>query len=440
MGDVVRDHKKHIGIPNGFWIVGQSQRAGDSQGLPRSSLWLYLVVASLGLVARDASAATSTWDGGSNGSGTAWDTPANWNLDNDPASGNDLLFNNVNSPATVIGGGGVLTLGSSRNVGLITFDNANGKLPGTLGVDTKSSGSTSRDLTVATGITLQNTTTNNVTFTGNPGTLNYILSGNNTFNISSGGTLQFNSNVPISGAFGVTKSGAGTLTLLGGNTYSGVAGTTISNGTLLANNNTGSATGTQAVTVQSGGRLGGNGIISGSVDLSGTISPGAAGTTAGTGSFGTLATASQTWKAGGKYEVELNAVSPVATHDQVALANLTQPTSGTFAIQVIEVGGGSMALNQWITIASSSTGVITGGFNASKFILTDLTHSSQYFSIRAQGDGADGIVNASGGFTVEIEALSAPEPGSALLFGAGLSTLLLARRRRAEEACAQVTA
>jgi hypothetical protein len=53
------------------------------------------------------------------------------------------------------------------------------------------------------------------------------------------------------------------LTLSGTNAYTGA--TTVSNGTLLANNNGGSATGTNTATVVSGGTLGGTGTIFGKV-------------------------------------------------------------------------------------------------------------------------------------------------------------------------------
>ena len=58
------------------------------------------------------------------------------------------------------------------------------------------------------------------------------------------------------------------------NTYSG--GTTISGGTLLVNNTNGSGTGSGAVTVDSGGTLGGAGIISGAVTVNsgGAFAPG----------------------------------------------------------------------------------------------------------------------------------------------------------------------
>jgi autotransporter-associated beta strand protein len=64
------------------------------------------------------------------------------------------------------------------------------------------------------------------------------------------------------------------LTLTGANGYS--AGTTVSGGTLQVNNLVGSGTGPGAVTVASGGTLGGTGIISGAVTVNsgGVLAPG----------------------------------------------------------------------------------------------------------------------------------------------------------------------
>jgi autotransporter-associated beta strand protein len=59
----------------------------------------------------------------------------------------------------------------------------------------------------------------------------------------------------------------GTVILSAANTYAG--GTEVLGGTLLANNTSGSATGSGPVTVQSGARLGGTGTVSGNVSLAG---------------------------------------------------------------------------------------------------------------------------------------------------------------------------
>jgi len=64
---------------------------------------------------------------------------------------------------------------------------------------------------------------------------------------------------------GIIKGGAGTVVLGGANTYS--LGTIVRQGTLLANNGSGSATGTGAVAVEAGATLGGTGNITGAVTV-----------------------------------------------------------------------------------------------------------------------------------------------------------------------------
>ncbi len=78
----------------------------------------------------------------------------------------------------------------------------------------------------------------------------------------------------ISGSGSLIKTGSDDLTLAGANTYTG--GTVVSAGTLIANNASGSATGSGAVMVSSGGTLGGTGTIAGAVAISagGTLEPG----------------------------------------------------------------------------------------------------------------------------------------------------------------------
>ena len=82
--------------------------------------------------------------------------------------------------------------------------------------------------------------------------------------------------VPSGDPGSLKKVGTGTFTLTGANTYSG--GTIIeAGGALLAGNTTGSATGTGAVQVNSGGTLGGTGSVAGAVTVAsgGTLAPGA---------------------------------------------------------------------------------------------------------------------------------------------------------------------
>ena len=110
------------------------------------------------------------------------------------------------------------------------------------------------------------------------GVSNDISSQTITIN-SAGGTLDVNGNTvtlanPIgNGGAGVltmkSATAGGVLNLKASNTYTG--GTVVSSGTLNADNTSGSATGTNAVVIQSGASLGGTGFITGNV----TWQPGA---------------------------------------------------------------------------------------------------------------------------------------------------------------------
>lgn len=136
----------------------------------------------------------------------------------------------------------------------------------------------------------------------------------------------------ISGAGSLTKNGTGSLTLgpttLGnlGNTYTG--GTTINAGKLLVNNTAGSGTGSSAVTVNSGGTLGGIGSVSGSVTVNSGGHIGAGVT------LGTLGVGAVTLKAGSNLDVDLDTVANVGKSDllNVTTANGLTINGGTLNI------------------------------------------------------------------------------------------------------------
>jgi len=122
-----------------------------------------------------------------------------------------------------------MTVSGTRVFGLLTFDNINSKLPAILQIDTNSTGSTSRTLTLHKGITLLNTTTS-VLFAGANGTLSVLLGADVTFTTSAGSTLEFGPAVALSGAFRISKEGLGTVAMDAPNAFTG--GVTINSGTL----------------------------------------------------------------------------------------------------------------------------------------------------------------------------------------------------------------
>uniref|UniRef100_UPI004039C8D5 autotransporter-associated beta strand repeat-containing protein n=1 Tax=Variovorax sp. BK018 TaxID=3450241 RepID=UPI004039C8D5 len=137
----------------------------------------------------------------------------------------------------------------------------------------------------------------------------------------------------VSGTGGsLVKVGGGTLTLTGANTYTG--GTTVSGGTLSVDNQSGSATGTGAVQVQSGGTLAGSGSIAGAVTIGkgGVLS---AGNSPGTLTLGALTLA------GGStlnYELGQAGVPGGALND---LINVTGNLQLDGTLNVAQSAGGS---------------------------------------------------------------------------------------------------
>lgn len=194
-----------------------------------------LLIAGLVLAAFNAPAQTTTfWNGGSTGDSGFWSLGSNWSGGSVPpnAADSDVVFNNRNGSGALVG----MSVSGTRVFGLVTFDNTGAKLPATLTIDTNSTGSTSRSLTLYKGVTLQNTTTS-VVFTGANGTLSVVLGADNTFTTSAESVLEFGSSVVVSGAFRITKEGLGTVLVDAANTFTG--GVTINAGTFKMTRSTG---------------------------------------------------------------------------------------------------------------------------------------------------------------------------------------------------------
>lgn len=142
----------------------------------------------------------------------------------------------------------------------------------------------------------------------------------------------------------------GQLTLSGANTHSG--STIINAGTLLANNPSGSATGSGTVQVNNGGTLGGTGSISGlvTVNAGGQLAPGA--------SIGTLTlNGNAVFSAGSTNTFEVDGTTPA--NDRVVLGG-----SVTYGGVLNIVPSGSFPIGQSFTLFSGAGATSAGNFSS----------------------------------------------------------------------------
>ena len=275
------------------------------------------------------------------------------------------------------------------------------------------------------------------------------LDGTGTVNLGSKATTV----LTLAGAnFAGTITGAGQLSVPGGNGGSGTGavvlakantykgGTTVSgHGVLVANNPTGSATGTGAVVINSGATIGGRGSVSGAMTLNsgGTVMP-------GTNSIGTAGTAfhgsSLLWNGDAKLELQIG-----STADELLLSGaLTKGAAGTFTIEIddagIVAGNYTLATFASTTFSLSDFNLVLPANYTGTLVETRTSLSIQNLQDSVVGGAAMLADNSEGG-TVMTPALfqsvvapeTVPEPGSGLLLALGGTALLGWRRRRISE-------
>jgi autotransporter-associated beta strand protein len=266
------------------------------------------------------------------------------------------------------------------------------------------------------------------------GTGNSTLTSTGTFEMQSGSVSA------ILGGAGIAlnKTTADTVILSAANTYTGL--TTVSGGTLFANNATGSATGTGAVSVGASGALGGTGTITptgtNAINVTGVLAPGGSVGT-GTLTFDLTNTSGKvTMNGGSGFELLLAGVGGTITSPGSSdMLTIAGAAAGDFAfsgnsVNFLNTGAvgfyklfdtSSNNANTWtgLTVTPGGTGLVTAGLT-----YTGLTSGLTGNFLVGTGTG----IGNNGGTTGDIYFQVIPEPGAALL--GGLGTLLLLRRRR----------
>ena len=250
------------------------------------------------------------------------------------------------------------------------------------------------------------------------------------------GTATVSANLSGTGA-ALSKSGAGTVVLSGANTYT--AGTTISTGTLLANNTTGSGTGTGALSVSSGAKLGGTGIIAptgaNGLAVSGKIAPGA--------SIGTLTvnlgstTGKVTMGSGSSFEFELGtanaSIGSIAAGSSDLLA-ITGASSGDFTFNLNNVDFLGTGQEGYYKLFSTSSGNANTWSGLTFDGTTGIVSAGLSYSNLASGLSGNFVVGtlSNGGTVGDIYFAAVPEPKvTAAVILLGVVFAIMRRRRQA---------
>lgn len=260
-------------------------------------------------------------------------------------------------------------------------------------------------------------------------------------NIVNDGMLSFARSDDV--IFGGTISGSGQLrvmsgsgevrlTAANGNSYSG--GTSVYGGKLIVLNGANSATGTGSVDVYVNGLLGGNGRVSGALNLhtGGSVAPAIS-----LGQPATLKVGATTFGTDGEFVFQIRDADGVTGTDmsllEISNALTINATSGSpFVIELYTLNGtshGTMAnfnseqAYSWTFATVTGAGTING-FGSAKFHV-DPTNFQNTFT----GSFSVGLDNLGTSLLVNYTPAAVPEPATWLLLGLGSAIVMLAARR-----------
>ncbi len=227
-----------------------------------------------------------------------------------------------------------------------------------------------------------------------------------TLHAAAGGTVAFTGT--LSGDAGIFIEGGGTVLLGAANDYTGP--TVVSDGTLRVANASGSGTGSGAVTVRDGGRLGGSGSILTSsllVEYGGSIAP------------DTLGTLSVDLGLGG-----------TAMFETGAYFTFTLAAAGLFDQVEFQGTGGVTFNNNVIHFVDMTGGELEMGGTYELFRFGDNVSRQGQLTIGSGLEAYGGSTLSFNGDVLQLLVNPIPEPSTMALLGLGAAALAAVRRRR----------
>jgi autotransporter-associated beta strand protein len=306
---------------------------------------------------------------------------------------------------------GTISIGRSGTGGTLLYTGAEQSTDRTIQIGTNSAAPVAGD---AGGATIQNDGAGALTFSGTTfNTQTNTASGagaNRTLTLqgSNGGTISgiIRNNLLSGTATGtanvaLAKAGSGTWILSGPNTYTGA--TTVSRGTLLVNNTADSGTGTGTVNV-SAGTLGGDGFITGDVNIGNNAGSDDAILTPGN-SIGSLDTGNLTFNSDGSYACEVNATS--VTCDQVIVTGTVTIKAGTTL--TVSLTGSPVDGQKYFIVSNNVADAVTGTFDGLAQDAVVGSYGSADLKISYTADSGTG--NLTGGNDIVLYAVP-PSPYS----------------------------